>query len=181
MARIFNIGGTNTKEIDIDINVDTKVDMEPTPLQQIKYFVTDIWDSETIQIIKTMILFVVGIVVLFFALAGIKSTMPKQPLVIISNFNPSSKEWVVSDSLNSAINNGDIDISKITVTYVNHEVTFSDNRIIVTNYETVIEKNENPKIYSDEYYNELVKQGKNTYIRKYITLADESTESEGAE
>ena len=175
MAKLFNIGKLNSDEsdeIEIDIPVEDDVETkETTTVTQIKDFVLEIWDSETMNVVKTMLLFCTGIIILFFVLTGIKSMMPKQPLTIISDFNPSNKEWVISDTLKEAIDNGEINVSDITVTYVDHEVSFSDSRIIITDYETVIEDN-NPQIYSDEYYQKLVKQGKNIYIRKYITLAD---------
>lgn len=171
MAKLFNIGKLNSDEIEIDIPVEDDVETkETTTITQIKDFVLEIWDSKTMNAVKTMLLFYTGIIILFFVLTGIKSMMSR-PLTIISDFNPSNKEWVISDTLKEAIDNGEINVSDITVTYVDHEVSFSDSRIIITDYETVIEDN-NPQIYSDEYYQKLVKQGKNIYIRKYITLAD---------
>lgn len=180
MARIFNVGKINKEEIKIDIPVveetettTTENKSTPTTIHQIKEFISEVWSTETMSVVKTTIIFCISISVFFFTMIGIKSMVPKHPLIIISNFNPSNKEWVVSDSLQEAIDSGKVDVSDITVTFIDHEVTFSDSRIIIEKYETVIEDNKNPQIYSNEYFEELVKKGENTYVRKYITLAEE--------
>jgi hypothetical protein len=89
----------------------------------------------------------------------------------------------MTPALEKAVEAGDISLKDIVVVEKGGEVEFNggdSNKIAIVNYETMIEQNVSPKLYSDEYWEELCKQGKNTYVLRTIGLSTEATK-EGAE
>lgn len=93
------------------------------------------------------------------------------------------KGWEMTPDLEAAIENGDVSLKGINVIEKGGDITFEGgdfNKITVVNYETVIEQNTSPKLYSDEYWAKLCREGKNTYVLRTLGLSTEA-EKEGAE
>lgn len=94
------------------------------------------------------------------------------------------KGWEMTPALEAAVEAGNISLKEIAVIEKGGEISFKGgdaDKIAVINYETVIEKNVSPKLYSDEYWEELCKKGENTYVLRTIGLSTEATEKESAE
>jgi hypothetical protein len=119
-----------------------------------------------------------------FSAYGLRSRSGEE--VIISQLydnNDISKGWKMTSDLEAAVEAGDISLKNITVIEKDGEIEFDggdSNKIAVVNYETVIEQNEYPKLYSDEYWEKLCREGKNTYVLRTIGLSTEAAK-EGAE
>lgn len=177
---------TDIKDINIDIAVETTT-AETIKNNSVRDFILSIYDSEILKLLFGFLMVALLSVLAIFSAYGLQ---PKSgELTIISQLtnddgNFSFKGWEMTQDLKDAVEAGDISLKNITVIEKGSEVKFDggdSDKITIVSYKTVIEQNDNPKLYSDEYWNELCKQGKNAYVLRTIGLSTEATEKEGAE
>ena len=87
------------------------------------------------------------------------------------------KGWEMTEALQAEVDAG-LDLTGITVISKDGDIKFKGNnsdRIIIVAYQTKIETNE-PQIYSDQDFKEMVRTGKNVYVLKTIGLSTEELE-----
>ena len=173
-AKIYYIG-SKKENSDIDVAVETTAQTAPK-------------NRISTEILKFVIIFIsIALLVtltIFSASALLRSN--RGEMVVTSRLTNDEgdfafKGWEMTPALEAAIEAGDVSLKNIIVIEKDGEIQFEggdSNKITVVNYETVIEKNEYPKLYSDEYYQKLCREGKNTYVLRTIGLAEEK---EGAE
>ena len=163
MAKIFNIGRT----------------------RRIGGFIVSVYGVGMLKILRW---FIFSSILLAGLIAGVYELLkPKSSdLIIISILAEDGnicfpKGWELTPVLESAIESGEISLNNITVTTCGPETSLSggdSDKLAILDYRTEIEDNTHPQIYFfDEYFEELKKQGKNTYVVKTLGLV---TESEGA-
>ena len=173
----------NPKDINIDISVTTAE--TTTKNNSIKDFIFGIYDAEILKFVFGFLMVALLVVLAIFSAYGLLRPRSEEVTITSQLTNDkgefSFKSWKMTSDLEAAVDAGDISLKNITVIEKDGEIEFDggdSNKIAVVNYETVIEKNEYPKLYSDEYWEKLCREGKNTYVLRTIGLA---TEKEGAE
>ena len=178
--KIFNIGGTRKEDINVDVDIYEVTEKKMTPLG----FITSIYDVSIIKILGGFIFSAILLVGLITCAYGLLK--PSGDLTITSTLAEDGnilfpKGWELTPALKNAIENGEISLNNITITTCGPEMYLSggdSDKLAIIDYRTEIEDNEYPQIYSDEYFEKLKKQGRNTYVVKTLGLA---TEKEGAE
>ena len=172
MAQIYYIN--NKKDSDIDVAVDVAQDNRRIGTEILKFVLVFL----TVALLAVLTVF------------SISSFLRQKngEMVVTSRLTNDEGEfafkgWEMTPALKAAVEAGDVSLKGITVIEKGGEISFNgsdSDKITVISYETVIEKNVSPKLYSDEYWEELCKQGKNTYVLRTIGLSTEA-EKEGAE
>jgi hypothetical protein len=87
------------------------------------------------------------------------------------------KGWEMTEALQAEVDAG-LDLTGITVISKGGDIKFEGNnsdRIVIVAYQTMIETNE-PQIYPDQDFKEMVRAGKNVYVLKTIGLSTEELE-----
>lgn len=131
-------------------------------------------------VIEIIVITVLLAALAIFSAYGLRSRSGEEIIVSQLYDNGISKGWELSPDLEAAIKSGDVSLEGITVIKKGGDVKFEggdSDKISIIGYETIIEKNE-PKLYSDEYWNKICREGENTYVLRTLGLA---TEKEGAE
>jgi len=159
-----------------------------TTLTNFKDFIFSVYNVETLKMILSFALSAFAAVLIITTLYSVfRQSKDKEIIIstiIMTDDGRLTKGWEMTPDLENAVATGDISLKGITAVEEGGEITFDggdSDKITIVNYETVIEDNKNPQIYSDEYFEELKRQGKNTYVVKTLGLATEATEKEGAE
>ena len=188
--KVFNnkkITAVESKNVDIDVKIIENMSIESKPLKKnnIRKFILNIYDAEFVEFLKCSLIIVSILLLIILSVYGFMKQ--KGELSIISNLVTddskfSFKGWELTPALEEAIEVGDISLKDITVIERGGEVEFDggdSDKITIVRYETIIEQNDSLELYSDEYWKELCKKGKNTYVLKTIGLSTE-VEREGA-
>lgn len=175
-----NFTETDIRNINIDVNV-SDVDTKKTDkFDKIGAFIVSIHDTKILKILGGFI-FSIILLIGIIALVYVKPNK-SDDLVIISTL-AEEDEWEFTPALKNSIARGEISISGITVTTCGTETYLTggdSDKLVILNYRTEIEDNKYPQKYSDEYFEKLCREGKNTYVVKTLGLATEAT-NEGAE
>ena len=155
-----------------------------------KRFILSIYNTETLKMLLSFALSAFAAVLIITTLYSVfkEKQRNNEKEVITSNIMTDEgrliKGWEMTPDLESAVEAGAINLKNITVIEEEGDITFDgadSNKLVVIDYRTEIEDNKNPQIYSDKYFEELKKKGKNVYVVRLIGLATEVTTNEGAE
>lgn len=155
-----------------------------------KRFILSIYNTETLKMLLSFALSAFAAVLIITTLYSVfkEKQRNNEKEVITSNIMTDEgrliKGWEMTPDLESAVEAGAINLKNITAIEKEGDITFDggdSDKLVVIDYRTEIEDNKNPQIYSDEYFEELKKRGKNVYVVRLIGLATEATEKEGAE
>lgn len=153
-----------------------------------KDFIFSIYNVESLKLLLSFTLAAFAAVLVITTLYSVFRQGNNKELITTSTIMTDDgrliKGWELTPDLEAAIETGDINLKNITVIEEGGEITFDggdSDKLVIVNYETLIEDNKNPQIYSDSYYEKLCREGKNTYVLKTLGLATEATTNEGAE
>ena len=152
----------------------------------IKNFVFSIYNAESLKLLLSFTLAAFAAVLMITSLYSVFRQRDEEitTSTIITDDNRLIKGWKMTPDLASAIEAGDISLKGITVVEKGGDIQFNggdSDKIVIIDYRTEIEDNKAPQIYSDKYFEELKKEGKNTYVVRIIGLTTEATTNEGAE
>ncbi len=176
-----NFTETDIRNINIDIDVsDTDTKTTSSHLDKIGAFIISIIGTATLKMLGGFIFSIILIIVL---IANIYIKPNKSNDLVIISTLAEEDEWEFTPALKNSIARGEISISGITVTTRGTETYLTggdSDKLAILNYRTEIEDNKYPQKYSDEYFKQLCREGKNTYVVKTLGLASEAT-NEGAE
>lgn len=170
MAQIYFIGGKKEDSIDVAVETASKNNR-----------------AEILKFVLSFLAVALLAVLTVFSVSALLRSKSGETRVVSQLVNDEGnfmfKGWEMTPALEAAIENGDVSLKDITVIEKEGEITFSGsdaNKVAILDYRTEIEDNESPQIYSNEYFEELKKAGKNVYVVKTIGLATEVAK-EGAE
>ena len=167
---------------DIDIDITETETTTTKNRNRVVDFILGIYGAEILKFVFGFLVVALLAVLTIFSASALLQLKSRETTIIsqLENGINFSKEWELTPALKEAIERGDISLTEITVIEKGGEITFNgsdSDKITILNYRTEIEDND-PQIYSSEYFEELKRQGKNTYVVKTLGLA---TEKEGAE
>ena len=175
-----NFTETDIRNINIDVAVSADTKTTSTHLDKIGGFIVSLFESKILKMVGGFILSAILIIVL---IANIYIKPNKSDDLVIISTLAEEDEWEFTPALKNSIARGEISIYGITVTTRGTETYLTggdSDKLAILDYRTEIEDNKYPQKYSDEYFEKLCKEGKNTYVVKTLGLATEAT-NEGAE
>ena len=179
----YNNTNTNTDDIDIDITVETAAQTKNSAVD----FVRRIYGSEKIMFLIELMTVALLLVLTVFSASVLLRPKSVETTIVSQLVNENGefpfRGWELTPSLEAAIEAGNVSLKGIAVIEKGGEISFSggdSSKITVLEYRTEIEDND-PQIYSSEYFEELRREGKNVHVTRVIGLATEATTNEGAE
>lgn len=164
MKAFRKFGTTNTNDIDIDVAVETT--SETTTKNSIKDFIFSIYDVKTLKFVfEFLVVALLAVLAIFSAYSLMRQSGEMTVISRLTNDEGefSFKGWEMTPDLEAAIEAGNISLKNITVIEKGGDVKFEggdSDKITIIRYETIIEQNDNPKLYSDEYWEKLCREGK---------------------
>ena len=176
-----NFTETDISKININVAISTDTKTTSSHLDKIGGFIVSIFESKILKMVGGFILsaiLIIGIIALVYVKPN-----KSDDLVIISTL-AEEDEWEFTPALKNSIARGEISLTGITVTTRGTETYLTggdSDKLAILDYHTEIEDNKYPQKYSDEYFEKLCREGKNTYVVKTLGLATEATTNEGAE
>ncbi len=170
-----------------DVNIDVTVEetASNTKNNSVKDFILNIYDADILRFVLWFMVVALLAILVIFSAYSLQSKSGETTVVSrLTNDEGefSFKGWDMTPDLEAAVEAGDISLKGITVIEKGGEIEFNgddSDKITIIGYETVIEQNVSPKLYSDEYWEKLCREGKNTYVLRTIGLVTEK--NEGAE
>lgn len=184
----FTVDKYNNTAADIDIAVDTTATTTTVSKNSTADSIRRIYGSEKIMFIIELMTVALLLVLTIFSASVLLRPKSGETTIVSQLVNENGefpfRGWELTPSLEAAIEAGNVSLKGIAVIEKGGEISFSGGdsaKIAVLEYKTEIEDNVNPQIYSNEYFEELRKTGRNVHVTRVLGLATETENNEGAE